>query len=152
MKKSAFTMIELVFVIVVLGILAAVALPRMGGTMSQAQLAKARGDVAAIRTSIASERQKNLVKGINTYPLLLDANDGDLFSVVLTYAIPAGTASGEWQQTGATAYTFKVALSGGEQTVAFTYYPTEVTVGGVVHKAGTFDCDHTDATCRKIVE
>ena len=67
MKRSAFTMIELIFVVVVLGILAAVALPRLGSTMESGYIASAQGDVAAIRASIASARQKSLVKGINKY-------------------------------------------------------------------------------------
>ena len=37
MKKSAFTMIELVFVIVILGILAAVAIPKLSATRSDAE-------------------------------------------------------------------------------------------------------------------
>ena len=40
MKKSAFTMIELIFVIVILGILAAVAIPKLAATRTDAQNAK----------------------------------------------------------------------------------------------------------------
>jgi len=39
MKRSAFTMIELIFVIVILGVLAAVALPKFEGIKKQADLA-----------------------------------------------------------------------------------------------------------------
>ena len=71
-KRTAFTLIELIFVIVVLGILAAVAIPRIGGNVVNAQIAKAQGDVAVIRASIASARQKLLVTGRNAYPTALD--------------------------------------------------------------------------------
>ena len=52
MKKNAFTMIELVFVIVILGILAAVAVPRLAASRDDAHIAKGRADVASIRSGI----------------------------------------------------------------------------------------------------
>lgn len=136
MKRAAFTLLELIFVIVVLGILAAVALPRLGGTMVQAHIAKAQGDVSAIRSGIASERQKNLVQGINLYPTTLDSATG-LFGAILTYPVTASTGGGEWDGASPN-YTFMV----GEDAVAFTYDSN----------TGIFDCDHTNANCRKIVE
>ena len=61
--KNAFTMLELVFVIAVIGILAALAVPRFAATRDDAIITRARSTVAALRSAIATERQKNILQG-----------------------------------------------------------------------------------------
>ena len=71
--KKAFTMIELVFVIVVLGILAMVALPRLASSKEDAEITRVKAEIAAIRSAIQTHRVANLLaqKG-NGYPEKLD--------------------------------------------------------------------------------
>ncbi|WP_345981080.1 type II secretion system protein [Sulfurimonas sp. HSL3-2] len=59
-NKKAFTMLELVFVIVVLGILAAIAIPKFAATRDDAIEAKVKKQINAIRTSIESLRQARI--------------------------------------------------------------------------------------------
>jgi prepilin-type N-terminal cleavage/methylation domain-containing protein len=52
MKRSGFTMIELIFVIVILGILAAVALPKFAGVSDQANAGKCDAFVGTLNRTV----------------------------------------------------------------------------------------------------
>ena len=52
--KRAFTMIELIFVIVILGILSAIAIPRLAATRDDAENAKQATNMSVLVTDIAS--------------------------------------------------------------------------------------------------
>jgi len=54
---------ELVFVIVVIGILSAIAIPKFAATRDDAVVAQGRETVGALRSAIATERQKRILKG-----------------------------------------------------------------------------------------
>ena len=61
MKKQGFTLIELVMVIVIIGILAAVAIPRFANLRNDAQQAACDGNVGAIRGAISAYYAKTAV-------------------------------------------------------------------------------------------
>jgi general secretion pathway protein G len=112
-SKKAFTMIELVFVIVVIGILSAVAIPKFALTRDDAVIAKTKAQVGSIRSAVATERQKRILRGEFTpiYKLssangtdadIFDAFDGNTSNRVLQYpprSCKNGTAQGCWKET-----------------------------------------------------
>lgn len=102
--KKAFTMIELVFVIVIIGILASIAVPRFAATRDDAIISKGRSDVAAIRSAIAMQRQKNILKGTFS-----DINASEVEGL-LEYGLDA-----RWSVNGSD-FTFML----GSQTCVFT--------------------------------
>lgn len=151
MKRFGFTMIELVFVIVVLGILAAIAIPRLAATRDDAQVAKGRSDVSAIRAAIVSERQARLLQGQSAYINKLDhvgnaSADGDMLfdnngsasSTLLQYGIASASTNGHWRKTAANTYQFR-ALGVDTQ---FTY--TQAT--------GRFDCVAGSGNCNLLTQ
>ncbi len=93
-NRAAFTMIELVFVIVVIGILSAIAVPKFAATRDDAIIAKGRSTVAALRSAISTERQKSILKGS-----FADIN-GSTAQALIEYGLGS-----EWSRSGNT-FTF----------------------------------------------
>lgn len=145
-------MIELVFVIVVLGILAAVAIPKFAATRTDAQISKGRADVSSIRSAIITERQSRLITGDNKYIEAGtgdDANDnpqldkGSLFGGVLTYGITAKDSSGHWHsRSGSDGNTSTVKYKVQNTDVTFTYTRSD----------GVFTCTKADKYCSELTD
>ena len=79
--KKGFTMIELIFVIVILGILASVAIPRLAGTREDAEISTA---VANLRTLVSDANVYYVTKGdLKTKGSTNDAKWSEITSVPL---------------------------------------------------------------------
>ena len=120
--KKAFTMIELVLVIVVIGILATIAIPKFTATRDDAYITRARSTVAAIRSAMSNEVQKRILRGDYTpiqdlggssgYNKVLfdyfDGNsNGDRVLEYPIYSCKNASAVGCWMKTGKGTYQFK---------------------------------------------
>ena len=75
-SEAGFTLIELVIVIVILGILASVAIPRYEDMREQARVATLKGQLGSIRSAVAIQYARNALNNSAAFPTL----DGTIFA------------------------------------------------------------------------
>ncbi len=152
--KKAFTMVELIFVIVIIGILAAVAVPKLMVTRTDAIIVKGKSQVSAIRNGISLQKSRNMLHGVYPpYPSVLDnvnaynTNNQKLFyfndgnkSNILQYPIYSKkNADGHWVKTANNQYAFFITQ---DKNISFTYDST----------SGSFDCNHSKSQCSNLMQ
>ncbi|ASM40474.1 prepilin-type N-terminal cleavage/methylation domain-containing protein [Campylobacter sp. RM12327] len=131
--KKGFSLIELVFVIVILGILAGVAVPRLTATRDDAQIAKLKSDVAAIQSGLALERSTRMMRGDMSWPTRLDQKSDGVDCGSSFCAVTQNAIKGAWSTSDGLNYEFKFNNS---TTLNFVYD----------NNNGTFDC--SDEKCK----
>jgi len=112
--KKAFTMVELVFVIVVIGILSAIAIPKLAATRDDAHITRGLSTLSAVRSAITTERQKMILRGDMSGISNLRGTGTGVFTTfndvngsrVLEYDVESCSRIGCWSTTNGTVYTF----------------------------------------------
>ncbi|MBP6104049.1 MAG: type II secretion system protein [Gammaproteobacteria bacterium] len=92
-QEEGFTLIELVFAVVIIGILAAAALPRFSNIKDQANIAANRAFAGAFKAALGTAHTAWIIAGAPTLdnnPLTLDSNDSNSIVVLNNNGWPSG--------------------------------------------------------------
>jgi MSHA pilin protein MshA len=95
--KKGFTLIELIMIIVILGILAAVAVPKYFDLQTQAKVAAEKGVVGGVRAGIYTYFANN-----KAYPATLDSatTTCDATTPCFTTVLQQGGITSDWTKSG----------------------------------------------------
>lgn len=125
-KQQGFTLIELVMVIVILGILAAVALPKFADLGGDAKRAKLQGALGSVKSATAIIHSKALVDGTSALASSSVTVEGG--TVAIVYGYPAGTTAAIQTAAGLSSTDYDISAATGTVTIkptastcAFTY-------------------------------
>lgn len=120
--RRAFTLIELIAVIVVLAILAGVALPRYFNYAAQARESATKGTLGGVRAGIANFLANQALAGTAAYPTLAELNT---LGTVMQEAIPENPYNSDATVIAATAA--EAAARTADGTSGWRYYVDNTT-------------------------
>lgn len=142
--KSAFSMIELVLVIAIIGTLLAIATPKIMISRTDANLALSKSQVASIISGISIFHSQSILQGKDEFPDLNIIENNTLFTQIISGGIKMVQNANEdgWRKIALNEFGIKV----GDKDAIFIYD----------QENGTFECANAngirDGLCKDLLQ
>lgn len=140
-KIAAFSILEIIFVIAIISIIATVAIPKFSGEISKANLIKIKSDIILIRDGLQNYKKKMILSNNNTSLNSLDDNNEELFSKILSYPISSSVNKKAitWEKLSNEKYIIWIDSS---NRLEFIYNKSNY----------TFDCNINKEYCKELTQ
>jgi prepilin-type N-terminal cleavage/methylation domain-containing protein len=149
--RKAFSIIEMVFVIVIISILASFIIPSFMNNKNEATSLKLKSTILAIQNGILTYHSKSILENKNIYPEKLDDVDTQnanqflfigyddfvLFTNPIISTQHSNPQSGHWSKESKNIYHYWTNTT---KSIRFTYSSS----------SGKFTCDYSLSDCQKI--
>lgn len=140
LNHKSFSLIELIFSIIIIGIIATVAIPKLLNTTDQTTILKAKNDLNIILNGLKTYKNSLTLQNLTNSLDSLEDNENYLFSNILKQPFIASTNTvASWSKRSNSIYQYWIDNS---SNVEFIYDKTEL----------TFMCDKTDDICKEILK
>ncbi len=139
MDKKGFSLIEIIFVLLLISIIITVAVSKFGTNLENANITKIKSDIIQIRAGINLYRDKMTLQNKDINLTTLDDDGTRLFSKILKNPIISSNKqeAKAWSKISDTKY--KVFVSN-KEAIEFTFDAVNY----------TFDCDISNTLCEKL--
>lgn len=139
--KKAFSLIEIIFSVVIISIILAVAIPKLGNILNTTNTNKIKSDILIIKEALNNYKNKMILQGQTSSLESLDDNNQELFNKILQTPIQASSKHtlGSWSKVSNT--TYKVFVDS-QNSVEFIYDNCN----------NSFKCDENNQLCKELTQ
>ena len=136
--KKAFSLLEVIFTIVIIAIIISVAIPKVDNNIQKANILKLKSDISSIRKGIVEYNNRAILANKEEFLETLD-NGVFLFEKIINYSIVSSNQPAGWEKISNIKY--KAWISS-EDFVIFRYNQSN----------GSFDCNLKEKFCKDLTQ